>query len=138
MEEENQSISQLVKIEADAILHRPFKLKGHDDIVIKPITIGQMIGIYPYLLAMEEDGDTKKIHDIVSKEDFHEELMMSAKYLQIMKNIIDVIVGKGKADELTPDEMLITVSAIVKRIEMKSFLNSIILIQRLSLSSWEG
>lgn len=138
MEEENQSISQLVKIEADAILHRPFKLKGHDDIEIKPITVGQMIGIYPYLLAMEEDGDTKKIHDIVSKEDFHEELMMSAKYLQIMKNIIDVIVGKGKADELTPDEMLITVSAIVKRIEMKSFLNSIILIQRLSLSSWEG
>lgn len=138
MEEDNQSISQLVKIEADAVLHRPFKLKGHDDIEIKPITVGQMIGIYPYLLAMEEDGDTKKIHDIVSKEDFHEELMMSAKYLQIMKNIIDVIVGKGKADELTPDEMLITVSAIVKRIEMKSFLNSIILIQRLSLSSWEG
>ena len=138
MEENSQSISQLIKIEADAILHRPFKLKGHDDIEIKPITVGHMIAIYPYLLAMEEDGEAKKIHDIVSKDDFHEELVMSTKYLQIMKKIIDIIVGEGKADELTPYEVLVTLSAIVKRIETKSFLNSIILTKRLSLTSWEG
>ena len=63
---------------------------------------------------------------------------MSAKYLQIMKKIIDIIVGEGKTDELTPDEVLVTLSAIVKRIETKSLLNSIILTKRLSLTSWEG
>ena len=133
-----EKISQLVKVEADAILHRPFTLKGHKDIVINPITVGQMIGIYPYLLAMEEDGDTKKINDICTNDDFHEALEMSAKYLQIMKDAIEVIVGKGKADELTPDEVLITVTAIVKRIEMKSFLKSITLIQGLSLTNRKG
>ena len=103
-----ESISELLQIEADAILHKPFILPKHDDIKIYPLTIGQMIEINPYLIALQEKDDSKKITGIISKKDFSEALKIVTEYIPIMTKIIDVIIGKGKAEKLTPDEVLMT------------------------------
>ncbi|MFA6729069.1 MAG: hypothetical protein WCS17_12775 [Prevotella sp.] len=133
-----ESVAELVKIEADSILHKPFILEGHEDIVVKPITIGQMIEINPQLIALQEEDEGKKIMDVVSADDFHEALKIVNKYMPIMISIIDVIIGKGKGNSLTPDEVLVIFIAITKKIQTQSFLRSITLIQRLSLNSKEG
>ncbi len=133
-----ESISELLQIEADAILHKPFILPKHDDIKIYPLTIGQMIEINPYLIALQEKDDSKKITGIISKKDFSEALKVVTEYIPIMTKIIDVIIGKGKAEKLTPDEVLMTFTAIKSRMQTTSFLNSIIIAMKMSPTKKEG
>ena len=60
------------------------------------------------------------------------------KYQSIISKILGKIIGKTKVKKLTPDEMLVVFTALVKRMQTTSFLNSIILAQRMSLSTKEG
>lgn len=133
-----ESVSELVRMEADAILHSPFMLEGHKDIVIKPLTIGQMFDITPELIALQEEDEGEKICNIVNSKDFKESLLIMNKYQSIISKILGKIIGKTKVNKLTPDEMLVIFTALVKRMQTTSFLNSIILAQRMSLSTKEG
>lgn len=133
-----ESVSELVRMEADAILHSPFILEGHKDIIVKPLTIGQMFDITPELIALQEEDEGEKICNISNSNDFKESLLIINKYKNIISRIVGKIIGNNKVKKLTPDEMLIVFTAIVKRMQTKSFLDSIILTQRMSLSTKEG
>lgn len=132
-----ESLVELVKIEQEAILRKPFKLEGHEEIEIRPLTVGQMIEINPYLMAIQQEDELDKISKIADEGSFSEALKYTQKYLPILVKIIDIVLGKEKAKELTPDEVLITFIALVKRIQLKSFLKSIIQVTGMSLQSKE-
>jgi len=132
-----ESLVELIKIEQEAILRKPFKLQGHEDIEIRPLTVGQMIEVNPYLIAIQQEGELDKISKIADEGSFTEALTYTQKYLPILINIIDAVIGVGKAKELTPDEVLITFIALIKRIQLKSFLKSIIQVTGMSLQNKE-
>ena len=132
-----ESLVELIKIEQEAILRKPFKLQGHEDIEIRPLTVGQMIEVNPYLIAILQEGELDKISKIADEGSFTEALTYTQKYLPILINIIDAVIGAGKAKELTPDEVLITFIALIKRIQLKSFLKSIIQVTGMSLQNKE-
>lgn len=133
-----ESVEELASMQAEAILRTPFELQGHKDIKIKPLTIGQMIAINPYLIAIQKEDELEKIAKLSTEQDFEDALKYMQKYMPIMVKVIDVIVGKGKAEKLTPDEVVITFTALVKRMQIKSFLKSIILATGMSLNTKEG
>lgn len=134
----DESVAGLVRIEEEAILHKPFQLEGHDDIVIKPLTVGQMMAVNPYLIALQEEDEGEKICNIISTNDFKQALLIIDKYMPRVINVVEIVIGEDKCKDLTPDEILILFVALVKRIQTNSFLNSIILMQRMSLNSKEG
>ena len=134
----DESVAGLVRIEEEAILHKPFQLEGHDDIVIKPLTVRQMMAVNPYLIALQEEDEGEKICNIISANDFKQALLIIDKYMPRVINVVEIVIGEGKCMDLTPDEILILFVALVKRIQTNSFLNSIILMQRMSLNSKEG
>ena len=134
----DESVAGLVRIEEEAILHKSFKLEGHDDIVVKPLTVRQMMAVNPYLIALQEEDDWEKICNIISANDFKQALLIINKYMPKVINVVEIVIGDDKCMDLTPDEILILFVALVKRIQTNSFLNSIILMQRMSLNSKEG
>jgi len=133
-----ESLEDIIRFEEQAILRKPFTLEGHDDkIKIYPLTIGQMIEINPYLIAIQKEDELDKLSKISDEGSFNEALKYTQKYLPIFMNIIEIVIGKGNAKELTPDEVLITFVALIKRIQVKSFLKSIIQATGMSLNRKE-
>ncbi len=131
-----ESIAELIRIEADAMLRKPFIL--NEKIKIYPLTVGQMIDVNPLLISLQEEDEFEKIEKVANEDDFNEALKIIDKYLPIMIKVIEIIVGKNKCNDMTPDDILITFIAIVKRIQTRSFLSSIIQMTRMSLNEKEG
>lgn len=133
-----EDLDELLSIEAEAILRKPFKYVNGDLILeIKPITVAQMIAINPLIINIKKE-DWSHLEEDIKKGDISQTLEYMNKYMPIMSSVLNIIVGKDISTEVTPDDMLLLFLATYKRIQGTSFLKSINLVQKLSPQTKAG
>lgn len=104
---------------------------GEDKIEIKPLTVGQLIAIDPYISQIQLDEEIK------TPEDFFEKLSGRLKeYMEPIKAIftelIDYDIGK-----MIPNDIVNLLVIIIHQMDTKSFQESITLIKKVSRNSRE-
>lgn len=133
-----EGLDELLNIEAEAILRKPFKYVKDDLVIeIKPVTVAQMIEINPFLINIKKE-DWSHLEEDIKKGDISKTLEYMDKYLLIMSSVLNIIVGKDISTQITNDDMLLLFLATYKRIQGSSFLKSIDLIQKLSPNTKAG
>ena len=133
-----EDLEELLNIEAEAILRKPFKYVKEDLVIeIKPVTVAQMIEINPFLIRIKKE-DWSHLEEDIKKGDISKTLEYMDKYLLIMSSVLNIIVGKDISTQITNDDMLLLFLAAYKRIQGSSFLKSIDLIQKLSPNTKAG
>lgn len=122
-------IEEFLKLEADDILRIPYVHNyGKDKTVeIKPLTIGKMIEINPYLTIIAKD-DLKAMREAAELNNFEEMPEIFNKYISPIANIIKIMTGITDDDfkQMEFRDTYIIMMAILSRMGTKAFQMSII------------
>jgi len=122
-------LEEFLKLEADDILRIPYvHTYGKDKKVeIKPLTIGKMIEINPYLTIIAKD-DLKEMREAAELNYFEEMPEIFNKYISPIANIIKIMTGIDDKEfkEMEFRDTYMILMAILSRMGTKAFQMSII------------
>ena len=125
-------LEEFLKLEADDILRIPYvHTYGKDNsktVEIKPLTIGKMIEINPYLTIIAKD-DLKEMREAAELNNFEEMPEIFNKYISPIANIIKIMAGIDDKElkEMEFRDTYIILMAILSRMGTKAFQMSIIM-----------
>ena len=122
-------IEDFLKLEADDILRMPYvhQYGKEKKVEVKPLTIGKMIEINPFLTILAKD-DLKAMREAAESNNFEEMPELIKKYISPIANIIQIMTGIEDEDfkEMEFRDTYIIIMAILSRMGTKSFQMSII------------
>jgi len=108
---------------------------------IYPMTVAQMAEAYPYLSKIEK-SDLDELQTIIESGDggykISDYLKFYAAYHELIEKIVHIIVGRDISDVATNEDYMYMFIATIYRMGSQSFLKSINLARKLSLSSKAG
>jgi hypothetical protein len=121
-------LEEFLKLEADDILRIPYVHEfGKHKVEIKPLTVGKMIEINPYLTIIAKD-DLKGMREAAQDNNFEDMPELFNKYASPILHIIKAVTGlEDKVlKEMEFRDTYIILMSILTRMGTKSFQMSII------------
>ena len=121
------------KLEVDLITSAPLEHKiGEKKIVIKTLTVKQIMTIYPWLVKIKS-GDLQKCQSMVESFDFSELNEIIKNNLHPIQSIITEIIGEDLSEIATFEDYFKLLVMIYTRIGNLSFQKSIILTSQIKI-----
>lgn len=126
------NLIETLQVQADTIRNRPIEYKiGETVLTIKPLTVGQQIAISPHVAKLQIEDE------INSPEDFFNIAMPKlADYVEPIKAILKQIIDYD-VDQMEWIDVSSILLIILSQMDTKSFLTSIILVNRISRNTRE-